>query len=177
MFTARPLSGLPPYGPPALSFPEPAAFREGYVVEFTNESGQSWVGNFAITDKRFLKGVFSELGAEAVFVVAGGSGYIVNVNRQELVLDLGFFKDFWFVSELAGLVTASYTHFRAFGAGELLWESHRISFDGLRKLERSGLSLTGEAWDAPEDRWLPFTLNLEDGSVEGGSMTARQFQT
>jgi hypothetical protein len=81
------LPGLPPYGPPALSFPRPNAFREGLVVEFLTADGERWVGNFA-SPFRGRTVVHIELGERAVFVVASGSGYIIDVAARQLVGEL-----------------------------------------------------------------------------------------
>src|SRR5262245_30857116 len=44
----RILLGLPGYGPRAVAFPASGygAHREGLVVEFQDEHGAAWVGNF-----------------------------------------------------------------------------------------------------------------------------------
>jgi len=42
------LPGLPPYGPPAISFTPSGSleFREGLVVRFCPDGAEPWIGNF-----------------------------------------------------------------------------------------------------------------------------------
>lgn len=172
MFVARPLPGLPPYGPRAQSFPRADAFREGFVVEFVGNGGERWVGNFA----RFWDGgetsVHTELGCRAVVVVAGGSGYLVDAEARRLVREIGSdIKHIWFDRDLRAMIVSNGLWFEAFDAENFGWRSRRFSWDGIRNLKQSGRTLTGKAFDPITDRWLPFSLNLATGDVEGGSYT------
>lgn len=45
----------------------------------------------------------------------------------------------------------------------------RISWDGMRNLERDVEAISGEAWDPMQNLWLPFRADLRSGEVEGGS--------
>lgn len=170
MFTAQALPGLPPYGARAQSFPRPDAFSEGFVVEFTRDGRETWVGNFA----KFWDGgetsVHTELGSHAVLVVAGGSGYLVDAEERRLVREIGFdIQRVWFNDELQALIVSNGLWFEAFDAGKVVWRSRRFSWDGIQNVEQSGMTLTGEAFDPMTDRWLPFHLNLMTGDVQGGS--------
>lgn len=172
MFNATPLAGLPPYGPVALSFPDAAAFREGYVVEFTNDNGDTWVGNFQTFDENGLSEVHPELGSSAVMIVAGSNGYIMDVERRKLVRDLGFgISSIWFDGERKALVCANGLWFESHTAETLLWRSRRISWDGLRNLKQDGHIISGEAYDptSKEENWVSFNIDLSSGEVEGGS--------
>lgn len=171
MFKAEPQDGLPPYGPRALAFPDASAFREGYVVKFTTDSGETWVGNFATWDKQGLSAVHLELGPRAVFVVAGSIGYMVDI-KTKLVREVGIgIAHSWFEDGLQAIVISDGLSFEAFNEDRLLWESRRFSFDGIRNLQRHDLSVTGEAYDpsSGSDCWLPFRLDLVTGDVKGGS--------
>jgi hypothetical protein len=169
MFAAVPLPGLPPYGPPALSFPQADAYSEGFVVEFTTTSGDVWVGNFA-TWKGRQGSVHAELGPGAVLIVAGGAGYVVDADERRLIRDVGFDLDHvWFDEGLQAFVVSDGIRFEAFDAERILWRSRRFSWDGIRNVKRAGSTVTGEAIDAPSDEWIPFRLDLTNGEVEGGS--------
>ncbi len=51
----------------------------------------------------------------------------------------------------------------------LVWQSSRISWDGFDGLESRGHTLHGLAWDAPNDDWREFTLDLRTQTVSGGA--------
>ena len=143
MFSAKPLPGLPAYGPPALSFPEANAFREGYVVEFTSEHGESWVGNFACFDGFGISSVHSELGANAIVVVAGGTGYIVDAESKALVRELGFdIKHIWFDERTRAMIIGNGLWFESFSANKIFWQSRRLSWDGVRILGMNESTVT-----------------------------------
>jgi hypothetical protein len=170
MFAVRPLPGLPAYGPRAQSFPRPDAFSEGFVVEFTADDGQTWVGNFAKFWDRGETSVHTTLGSRAVVVVAGGSGYLVDTETRRLIREIGFdIQHIWFNDDLEAMIVSNGLWFEAFDAKKVIWRSRRFSWDGIRKLEQSGEALTGEAFDPMTDSWLPFRLNLNTGHVQGGS--------
>jgi len=170
MFAARPLDGLPATGPRALSFPRPDAFREGFVVEFEDEDGRFWVGNFC----KFLDGgkcsVHTDLGPHAVVVVAGGSGYLIDAASRRLIREIGFdIEHIWFDDKLSAIIVCNGLWFEAFDAQKVVWRSRRVSWDGVRSLKQSGSALVGEAFDAVTDQWLPFCLDLTKGDIQGGA--------
>src|SRR5262245_11223124 len=73
------LPGLPPYGPLAEPFTATGqgTYREGLVVRFETDDGQSWVGNFQRGYSGFEMAIDHPNGREVV-VIAGGQGYVVN---------------------------------------------------------------------------------------------------
>jgi hypothetical protein len=169
MVAAEPQEGLPVYGPRALSFPKADAFREGYVVKFNTADGAEWVGNFATFNPNGLNAVFTELGEQAVFVVAGSVGYLVDVRTKSLVREIGFdIGHCWFDDGLQAFVVSNGLWFEAFDADGQRWRSRRFSLDGIRNVKRQDHTITGEAWDISQS-WLPFRLSLATGEVEGGS--------
>ena len=49
------------------------------------------------------------------------------------------------------------------------WHTPRISWDGFQNVRLEAEQLAGEAWSPVEDRWLPFSVDLETGRIDGGS--------
>jgi len=169
MFAAKALPGLLAYGPPAYSFPDPDAFREGFVVEFKLDHGGSWIGNFANGLAGGRSAIHSDLGARAILVVASGAGYIVDATERrvrELPIEI---QHMWFVTELQALVVTNGLWIEAFNADELIWRSRRFSWDGVRHVARSNMAVTGEAFDPLSGDWIPFRVDLTSGEVKGGS--------
>jgi hypothetical protein len=171
MFAARPLPGLPPYGPAARSFPKPNAFREGFVVEFFGHDEESWIGNFATSWVSGQRGIYSEQGPECVVVVADGAGYIVDANEKQLVRVMASnIQYISFVAKLKCMIVSNGLWFEAFNAHQLIWQSRRVSWNRIRHVSCSDSAITGEADDPTSgSRWLPFRLDLSSGEVEGGS--------
>lgn len=97
MLITRTLAGLPAYGPSAISFPKPNAFREGFVVEFTTNEGERWIGNFSEGWRKRPNSVHVEPDGRSVVVVAGGIGYFVNVEARQLIREFDV-EDLWYQS-------------------------------------------------------------------------------
>jgi hypothetical protein len=161
--------GLPPYGPRALSFPEPDAFSEGLVITFTASHGERWTGNFA---RGFgsLDIVRDELGPRATIVVASGAAYLVDVDLKT-ASDITWPADYVeYVASQKAIIIGNGLWFESIGPTGTLWRSRRISWDGMRSLQHDGNELRGEAYSpmGPPD-WVPFRVQLASGDVKGGS--------
>lgn len=149
------------------------ADRKPLVVEVTPYEGKAWTGLFH-KDTHFFEavsGVFTSPNENVVLVVSGGQGYLVDVVNPN-VSEAIRFVPILNISDLPekGLVIFSdFTNLFAYGASGLVWRSARISYDGI-KLERiSGTRIEGLAWQAPGDRWVPFTIDPDTGQHEGGA--------
>lgn len=161
--------GLPPYGPGALSFPDPDAFSEGLVITFMTSTGERWTGNFA-KGHGSLDAVRDELGPKATIVIAGGTAYRVDIESKsasEITWPAEYIE---FVAGHKVMVIGNGLWFEAFGPSGAIWKSRRISWDGMRSLRNNDQEIYGEAYSpmGPPD-WVPFKLNLASGDVEGGS--------
>ena len=162
-------AGLPAYGPRALSFPDPIAFREGLVVTFSTSKGERWIGNFA-HGLGLLDAVRDELGPKATIVVSHGAAYLVDIDcktASEITWPVEYID---YAPGLRLLIIGNGLWFEGIGASGRAWQSRRISWDGMRSLRWDGLKLRGEAYSPmglPD--WLPFELDVASGTVEGGS--------
>ncbi len=67
------------------------------------------------------------------------------------------------------LLFAGFHHLLAWGPTGLLWQSARLSWEGLTLAETHGHHLHGTGWDMISDRDLPFTLDLRTGHHTGGA--------
>jgi hypothetical protein len=165
------LSGLPPYGPPALNF---SAFGlgmhcQGFVVRFLPDGAESWVGNFQPGLVSF-HGVVEHPNGEDIVVIAGGSAYVISPEVKQCRETFGGQIE-WMarLKEFALLVFASLTDIVAVGKTGIAWRSQRISWDGLSNLRVSGVWLTGDARSPFDDKGHSFRLNVTNGEVVGGS--------
>lgn len=167
----RVLPGLPPYG--AVAVPVPSdwghAAREGLVVEFVTDAGETWVGNFrpgldGIDDVRVHPN------GRDVLVLSAGAAWLVNPNSRETT-EVGYAIDgMWSVSAPDGLVMSRQgLAFIRLGPEGRTWHTRRISWDGFKRVQLSASEITGLAWAPWEPEWTPFTVDLQTGRVEGGS--------
>ena len=164
------LPGLPPYGPPAISFSERGEreFREGLVVRFYPRNSDPWVGNFlgGIVD---YTTVLDHPNGIDVVVVAAGNTCIVDPEHQairdRIASDTGRVIP---LSSLGLIVFQGLVDFSAVRSDNLRWTSPRISWDSFRNTDVHETKLTGEAWTPVGDAWVPFTLDLLTGCCTDG---------
>ncbi len=175
MVIFKKLSGLPPYGAPAkpFSFQKEGGHyaSEGIVVEFTDGSGASWVGNFQPCGGNYST-VLPHPNDRDVIVIAGGQGYIVDPLEQQVVeLFGGHIETVIEVPERKLVVFGNGLAFEAYGTRGNMWRSRRISWDGIKNIRQEGEALVGDAWTPldQKDDWQPFRVSLIDGTVQGGS--------
>lgn len=162
------LAGLPPYGPAAEQFSATGegTHREGLVVEFLPPEAAPWIGNFQRGLTPFDT-VVELPGTTEVLVVAGGTAYVVSPSKRLCLRTFGAglraalrFGDAVVLSDGLSL--------EALRGGGVQWRTPRISWDGFRNLRIEGTQALGDAWNAPDDAWTPFAVDLETGEVTCG---------
>lgn len=162
---------MPAYGPLAVAFPNSGyqAHREGVVVEFTDREGDRWIGNFQPGLSGF-NCLFDTLDADRAIVVAGGAGYLVDLQSRRAILEFGGTIE-WALAlpEKSQLILADGIKFQALGKDGLLWTSERISWDGMKDVKRDGNFIRGEAYSPLDDAHKSFDLDLRTGALSGGS--------
>jgi len=165
------LSHLPVYGPAAIPFPTDKFehHKEGYVVEFEDKQGKKWIGNFQKGLSSYSN-AFGELGRDIIFVVAGGSGYTIDVNSRNCIDETGGAIDWCLpLPEKSALVISHGVDFEAIDKNGRIWVSDRISWDGFKELSYSDGKIQGKAYSPLDDDYHSFELNITDGSFIGGS--------
>jgi len=159
------LPGLPPYGPPALPFPESGyhAFSEGLVVRFDTATNGVWTGNFQRGLSKFDK-VIAHPNSRYVIVISGGDGYVIDPELQKAVQKFGgYLTYFESLREPEMFLFGDNNSFSAFGRDGELWSSGRLSWDGFRDILCDGSTLRAEAYSPMGDLWYPFELDLLTG--------------
>lgn len=104
-------------------------------------------------------------------VISAGLGYIINVHEPQDWFTLPTEPIIDFTSDTGHdvLVFADYTDLCCLSKNGLRWKSGRISYDGFRNLLIRGESVSGEAYSAPQDDWVPFEVDLANGRCKGGA--------
>ena len=165
------LPGMPAYGPYPEQFSSTSwgTHSEGFVIRLQPRDAEPWVGNFQ-------RGLSSYDAAHLhpnsrdVVVVAGGQAYVVEPKSRHLIETFGA-GICWSqtLDDHQLLLFHNGLWFNAYGRAGQLWQTRRLSWDGIRVESISFPSLSGEAWTFEGDRWVPFALNLESGDVSGRS--------
>lgn len=171
MTSFRVLPGLPPYGALAVSFP--AAWgrlgREGVVVEFKPSGGGAWIGNFA-PGLGGVTAVVAHPDGRRVLVFAEGDLWSVDPESRAADELATAVEALWAVRDPDGLVLSRQgLAFLRLGPSGILWHTRRLSWDGFNAVRLSTETISGDAWNPVEDRWMPFEVNLATGASEGGS--------
>ncbi len=128
----------------------------------------NWIGNFQRGLAAFDE-VLEHPDGSSVIVVAGGECYVVDVDNRKLKENFGgTFETVVRVPDKNVLIFGTSTDFEALGESGRLWQSQRVSLDGIRSLRLEGNTLSGEAW-CPGDTWSPFVLDINSGHHTGGA--------
>ena len=165
------LSSLPAYGeyPEQFSATGIGEHQEGFVVQFCPDGRPSWVGNF----QRVLSGfdhVVMHPDGISVIVISGGQAYVVDIVNRKMVNKFG--GDIDGITEIKDrqrIVFSTPTTLLAVGKAGVLWESKRLSWDGVRSLAEKNGFIIGEAYDPMQDKWVPFSVDISTGAFTGGS--------
>ncbi|WP_242342077.1 hypothetical protein [Anaeromyxobacter terrae] len=159
------LPGLPGTGPyPEQFTTSGATHREGFVVRFTADQGESWVGNFQRgSGGRYLSAVFEHPTMARFFVISGGQAYVIDPSMRRCVETFGPDVREGVRNERR-LVLATDTE--AIVVEPLgTWVSERLAWDGIADLELEGDRLRGLGMDAINDEWRPIEVDLQTHAV------------
>jgi hypothetical protein len=167
-YAARILPGLPGLGT-ILRFHDPcvSGHSEGVVVQVTPCSGASWIGNFTLGDLGTL-GAFGTPHPDRICVVARGETYIVSASKPESwELVATTTSD---VRSGGGLLLLTqWTNIIAHDGMSIVWRTADISWDGMDVGKVTSTAMSGLAWSAPLQSWVPFEVDLRTGRHTGGA--------
>lgn len=169
--TFRILPGLPADGPPPKQFTygDKRTHSEGVVVEFSPPSTASWVGNFQRGIGSY-SGAVTHPNAHDVIVVAGGEGYVVDPQTAALKATFGGgICGLWMADSRLVILDDSGIRFSALAEHGWRWHTQRVSWDGFDNVTLDRERLLGQAWNAIDQCWQPFSIDLATGTVEGGA--------
>ena len=170
-FTLRILPSLRGAGPASVPFRFAGTdLFEGLVVEFVGIGGGEWVGNFqrGIGSKDAV--LFAPLRTGQAVVVAGGMGYVVELDTHALVRCFGgAVNDLFYLPAREAIIFGNGLWFECEGPSGLLWRTQRVSWDGTQDVRLDGSYVLGNAFDVNDQAWHPFAVDIESGAVEGGA--------
>jgi hypothetical protein len=147
--------------------------RDGVMIRFFPQRGDSWIGVFAFGDMlpNGECAIYEGPSAHCLTIVSKGEGYIVSPETP---------NSFKHVSAcpILGVVPIrshnlilfyDYTEITAYNEDGLLWRTKRISWDGIEIDLISDKEIVGKSWDAPNNKYVEFRVNLTSGSHQGGA--------
>lgn len=105
-----------------------------------------------------------------ICAVAGGYAYLIDTRtptRWEQVVYRPV-TGIWALAEQHLLVFASFHSLLAWGRDGKVWQTGRLSWDGVRMTAVRGEILVGLGWEMSTDRELEFEVNLKTGEHRGG---------
>jgi hypothetical protein len=165
ILTARPLIL------PSRHWTYPAAVEEvergALEVMVTPAEGSVFLATCALgfRDPAVPSGVWSMPNADWMCAVCGGYAYAVNTRQPEEFQQI-VWRPVLAVMPIVELGLMLFVGHHALvgwsSAGEL-WQSDRVSWEGVEVTGREGQLLHGMGWDLMTDRETPFTLDLETG--------------
>ena len=166
------LPGLPPFGALPLQFSDTGMgmHTEGLVVRFLAGTADDWVGNFQPGLSHFSR-VVGHPDGKHLFVIAGGSAYVVDPVARKLVDTFG--AQIEFAQELPdhrAVLFGNGLCFELHNEQGLSWRSRRVSWDGIKDVIVSAAHITGLGW-CIDDTWPAFEIDLATGAVRGGAYT------
>jgi hypothetical protein len=159
----------------AISFPESRARfgREGFVVEFNNEDGSSWVGNFPSERSGACKIMWHPDGVHVLVFTEGTLWSVDPISKVAEAL-AGGCSTVWPLESGDLLIEQSCIYILRLGREGIAWQTSRISWDGFQNVRIESNKLVGESWSPfGDDVWIPFIVDIETGVHEGGSYDHR----
>ncbi|HLW08496.1 MAG TPA: hypothetical protein VKY45_13145 [Marinilabiliaceae bacterium] len=164
------LDSLPVYGEMYIPISESGEpfYSEGFIVEFNN-GNNTWIANFqeGFSDLNFTY----EFSDDRILVIAGGEAYLMNSNSKTPIKIFGGGYKNVIIHDSYTLILLDDVSVDFINENGIVWESPRISFDGIEDLKIENNILSGKSFDPINDAdvWIDFTINLETKEVQGGS--------
>ena len=102
--------------------------------------------------------------------ISGGYGYMIDSRAPERWQQLGYrpVTEVRPIPDAGLLVFVSFHSVEAWGAAGRLWQTARLSWEGLRLGEASATELHGRGWDMRTDTEMEFIVDLATGKHTGG---------
>jgi hypothetical protein len=152
---------------------EDALARGALLLQVKPASGGSFLATCALGFRGpdAISGVWSCPRADDLLAVAGGYAYLADTLAPErpLHLPLRPVTQVLPAPDANLLLLAGFHTITAIGAAGLLWETARLTWEGLTLTGIREGHLNGLGWDMRTDREVPFAVDLATGQHTGGA--------
>lgn len=159
---------------PQFAFPGAVAdaWMPGISVRVSPSSSGEWVGHFS-RRMESVKGIdlcCSHPDGDRVVVVSRGTGYIVSAHDPSQWEEIEIYPILGHLFDADSNTLVLFDFIRATGIRKSGgWRTRALSWDGIMAVEAKDGVLTGQGWDAAESEFVPFEVNLLDGTHSGGA--------
>jgi hypothetical protein len=118
-------------------------------------------------------GIYSCPHPDSLCAVAGGYAYIIHTSNpeQSTFLPLRPVVAVHPVPENNLLLFVGFHSLLAYGTDGILWQSARLTWEGLRITSIANGKVHGFGWHMPDDKELSFTVDLTTGHHTGGAFS------
>ena len=181
-WTARILKS-PPLIAPARQFVYPqfvageedALARGALLLDIKPANAPNYLATCALgfQDPSLPSGIFPCPRPDDLLAVSGGYAYLIDTQQPATCLHLQL-RPVAQVLSAPGegmILLAGFHTVAAIGAGGLLWQSSRLSWEGVTLTEVRDGKLHGLGWNMQTDREVPFVIDLATGTHTGGGFT------
>jgi len=174
-WTAEILPHRPLILPPrSFAYPREAEEVERGALEVIvrPEGSDVFLGTFALgfADPSAPTGIWSCPDPGWICAVAGGYAYLVDTTNPQKFEQIAYrpVLEVRALAEQQLLLFAGHHSLLAWGVGGQVWQTARLSWEGVQILDISGNTLHGLGWDLITDQEVPFTVDLKTGEHSGG---------
>jgi len=158
--------------PQQIAGEEDALARGALLLMVRPESGGSFLATCALgfTSASMPTGVYTCPNAREMCAVAGGYAYVVDTTAPERCTHIPLKPVAEVrVLEAAGLlVFIGFHSMVAWGVDGVVWQTGKLSWEGVRVEAVEGNTLRGFGWDLMTDREVEFAVDLRTGVHKGG---------
>lgn len=175
-WTAEILPGRPLILPPRhFVYPREAEEVERGALEIMvrPQEANPFLGTFALgfSDPAAPSGIWSCPNPAWICAVSGGYAYLVDTTNPQRFEQVAYrpVLEIRVLAEQKLLLFAGHHSLLAWGVDGLVWQTGRLSWEGVQILSIDGDTLHGLGWDLMTDHEVPFTVDLRTGEHSGGT--------
>lgn len=153
-----------------LSMETRAPGANACLLECIAGNGNVWTGRFE-RGPEGISGFYATPALNTVLFVIEGQGYWVPTLEPatyKVVATIPI-KQVIRVPGRDIVLLVDFVRIEAYGPEGFLWQTKRLSWDGLQITEVNSMTIRGLAWDSPAYSHLEFSVDTSTGTATGGS--------
>lgn len=161
--------------PRQIAGEEDALARGALLLMVRPSAGGSFLATCALgfTNPSMPTGVYPCPRPDELCAVAGGYAYVIDTAHPERSthIPLKPVVQVLAVPSHSVLIFVGFHNLYAWGRDGEVWKTARLSWEGIRITGIDGDTLHGIGWNMFTDQDVPFTVDLRDGSHQGGGVS------